>query len=412
MNVELISVGDEIISGYTVDTNSVFIARELARIGLNVTFKAAVGDDPKTMEAVFHQALSRSDIIIATGGLGPTDDDITKRVICKVFKRNLVFHEEIVEDLKKRFEERGLNMPAINQNQGLLPQGAEFLPNKYGSAIGIVIKENNKVFVSLPGVPFEMEQMVRDELLPYLQNNFKLDTVYCRVLNTIGIFESALAEKITPHLKIPDNTKLAYLPSPRGIKLRLIAIDSNAKRAKETVDKVADQIYAIAGDYIFGEGDPRLEEVIGQLLKDSNATLAVAESCTAGLLAKTITDVAGSSGWFDRGIVSYSNRSKTDLLDVPPEIIEEFGAVSAETAEAMALALKEKSEVDYSLSITGVAGPSGGTDAKPVGTVYIGLATPDNVMTKKYNLGNKREINRIRATYTALNLLRKALLEK
>jgi len=410
MDVELISIGDEIISGHTVDTNSAYIAPRLAEIGLSVTYKTAVGDDLRRMEEVIKRALMRTDIVIATGGLGPTDDDITKRVICKVFRRKLIFHEEVLEDLKKRFEARGFKMPSINQNQALLPQGAIFLPNKTGSAVGILISEDNKIFVSMPGVPREMKVMLTEELLPYLKSKVKISAIKVIKLRTTGIFESALAEKITPFIKVPDNIRFAYLPAYHGVDLRIISKGKDEKEATESAEKLAGQIRELAGKYIYAEGDEPLEAVVGRLLTERKEKLAVAESCTAGLLAGQIVSNPRASKYFDRGVVTYSNESKTELLGVPSEILEKFGAVSTETAEAMAIGIRERAKVDYGVSITGIAGPGGGTEEKPVGTIYIAISSANGIKSKKYLLTNDREINRLRSVYAALGMLRKVIL--
>ncbi len=411
MVVELISIGDEIITGHTVDTNSVYIARRLADIGLSVRYKSAVGDDMKSMEEVFYQALKRADLIIATGGLGPTDDDITKKVIVRVFKRNLVFHEDILEDIKNRYAKRGIKMPSINQNQALLPQGANYLPNKFGSAVGIMITEEGKIFVSLPGVPREMMQIIDDELIPLLQARSKQEQLSIVKLRTTGIFESALAELIVPELKLPESVKLAYLPSYSGVDLRIISSGPTREVADENAEKVASTIRKTVGKYIYGEGNITLEAVIGNLLKEREQTLATAESCTAGLLAGQITSVPGSSAYFDRGAITYSNKSKTELLGVPPEMIEEFGAVSNQVAETMAKGLIIKYGVDYGVAITGIAGPDGGTEEKPVGTVFIAVASKEMVHSRLFNFGRDREMNRGRSVYAALEMLRRTILE-
>lgn len=411
MNVELISIGDEIISGHTIDTNSAFVATKLAEIGLPVIYKTAVGDNLGRMEEVIKRALVRTDIVIATGGLGPTDDDITKRVICKVFKRQLIFHEEVLQDLKKRFLARGIKMPSINQNQALLPQGATFLPNKTGSAVGILIAEEGKIFVSMPGVPREMKLMVTDELVPYLKNHVKSGFIKVIKLRTTGIFESALAEVITPHIKIPENIQFAYLPSYAGVDLRIISAGETENEANEPAEKLAEQIRQLVGQYIFGEGDAPLEEVVGTLLTERKEKLAVAESCTAGLLAGQIASIPGSSNYLDRGVVTYSNQSKIDLLDVPSEAIEKYGAVSTETAEAMAVGIKKKAGTDYGVSITGVAGPGGGTEEKPVGTVFIAVSSAKGIKSQKFQLTNDREINRQRSVFSALEMLRRTILD-
>jgi nicotinamide-nucleotide amidase len=411
MDAELITIGDEIITGHTVDTNSACIAKKLAEIGLPVVYKTAVGDNPKRMEEVFHQALRRVDVVITTGGLGPTDDDVTKRAIVKVFKRNLVFHEEVLEDLKRRFAARGIDMPAINQNQALLPQGAVYLANRIGSAVGIVIEENGKIFASLPGVPREMQIICEEELIPYLRPKIKRGHITVRKLRTTGIMESALAEKITPHIKVPDSVHLAYLPNPGGVDLTITSTASTKEESEPAADNLAASLRTLAGEYIFCEGDDTLESVVGKLLKEKGRKLATAESCTAGLLSAKITDIPGSSDYFERGLATYSNRSKIELLGVPEEILSTYGAVSVQTAEAMATGVREKSGADYGLAITGIAGPDGGTDEKPVGTVFIAVASQKGVRSGRFQFSNDRLMNRRRAVYAALDMLRKEILE-
>jgi len=410
MIAELIAIGDEIITGHVLDRNTAYIAPRLADIGIETVYKSSVGDDLKRMEEAIHLGLRRADLIITTGGLGPTDDDITKRAIVRVFKRNLVFHEEVLEDLKKRFAARGIEMPAINQNQALLPQGATFLPNKTGSAVGIVIEENNKIFISLPGVPREAQNITDGELIPFLKSKIKNQVIVSHKIRTTGIFESSLAEIVSPGIKLPDGVRFAYLPSYSGVDLRMIATGETEAAAREKIEAMASKIREAALKYIYAEGDATLEETIGKLLLEKGQQVAVAESCTAGLLAGKITEVPGSSGWFERGVVTYSNRSKTELLGVPEATLEKYGAVSAETAEAMAVGILRNSGADYGIAITGIAGPDGGTEEKPVGTVYIAVATAEKVVSKLFRLTTDREINRLRSVYAALEMLRRTIL--
>jgi nicotinamide-nucleotide amidase len=412
MEVEVITIGDEIISGHTIDTNSAFIARKLAEIGLWVSYKTAVGDDLNRMEEAIKYALKRADIVITTGGLGPTDDDITKRAIVKVFKRNLVFHEDILEDIKKRYEARGIKMPSINQNQALLPQGATYLPNRTGSAVGILISEAGKIFAALPGVPREMEIMVEEELTPYLRKQSGERFIKIIKLRTTGIIESALAEKIAAiTARIPDNIRLAYLPSYGGVDLRIVSFGSTQEAAEIPAERLAGQLREAIANYIYGEGEDTLEKAVGKALAERGKTAATAESCTGGLLAGLITSIPGSSAYFERGVVTYSNRSKVELLGTPEGIIEKYGAVSAETAEAMAKGIRERARVDYGVAITGIAGPGGGTEEKPVGTVFIAVADEKKARSKKLALSKDREINRRRSVYAALELLRRTVLE-
>lgn len=410
MIAELIAIGDEIITGHVLDRNTAYIAPKLAEIGIETVYKSAVGDDLKRMEEAIHLGLRRADLIITTGGLGPTDDDITKRAIVRVFKRNLVFHEEVLEDIRVRFAARGIEMPAINQNQALLPQGAAFLTNRTGSAVGILINEGDAIFVSLPGVPREAQIITDEELIPYLKNLSREKVIVSHKIRTTGIIEASLAEKIGPALKVPDSIRLAYLPAYSGVDLRMIATDSTAEAARGAIDELSVKIKEIAGKYIYAEGDMTQEETIGNLLKERNATLAVAESCTAGLLAGKITEVAGSSDYFDRGVVTYSNRSKTELLEVSEELIDQHGAVSSEVAEAMARGIRSKAGTDYGIAVTGIAGPDGGTEEKPVGTVYIAIADKEKAIAKLFRFSNDREINRLRSVYAALEMLRRTIL--
>ena len=410
MIAELIAIGDEIITGHVLDRNTAYIAPRLAEIGIETVYKSSVGDDLKRMEEAIHLGLRRADLIITTGGLGPTDDDITKRAIVRVFKRNLVFHEDVLEELKKRFAARGLEMPAINQNQALLPQGAVFLPNKTGSALGIVIEENNKIFVSLPGVPRETQFITDEELIPFLRKRQKGHVIVSHKIRTTGIIESALAEIVGPSIKVPDNIRFAFLPAYSGVDLRMIATAESEVSAREKIDLLASKIREVANKYIYAEGDITLEAALGRLLVEKGQNVAVAESCTAGLLAGKITEVPGSSAWFERGVVTYSNRSKIELLGIPETVINEHGAVSAETAEAMADGIRKNADTDYGVAITGIAGPDGGTAEKPVGTVYIAVATREKVVSRQFRFTIDREINRLRSVYAALEMLRRTIL--
>lgn len=411
MDCEIITIGDELVSGHRVDTNSAYIARQLTRLGINVKYKSSVGDSVPAMEECFRLALQRAKIIITTGGLGPTDDDITKKAIVKVFKRNLIFNEKILEDLKKRFAERGLEMPAINQNQALLPQGATLFPNKHGSALGICITEKGRIFISLPGVPFEMKQIMTDEVVPYLKELNHDQALKIVSLKTFGIIESKLAEMITDNFRLGQNVKLAYLPAPSGIELRISATAESEDEANEAVQKTIREIEARVGKYIFGREDDTLEAIVGQLLIDNDRTLAVAESCTGGQLGMQITATPGSSKYFLGGIISYANDVKIEQLKVDPDIIEKHGAVSEECAMAMAKGCRKLFNSDYALSVTGIAGPDGGTEDKLVGLTYIGLSSIHDTFAKKFNFGSLREINRSRAIYAALEMLRRNILD-
>ena len=411
MNAEIITIGDEIITGHTIDTNAAFIAKALGTIGVEVTYRSSVGDSIEHMEEAFRLALKRAKVVITTGGLGPTDDDITKKAIVKVFRRNLIFHEEVLQDLQERFARRGIELPAINQNQALLPQGATFLPNKTGSAVGICLAEKGRVFIALPGVPFEMEQITTDEVIPYLQNIVTGKGTSVKLLRTTGIMESKLAEMLAVDLRAEPGVRLAYLPSARGVDLRILASGENNEEATHKSNKLVRHIESKAGRYIYGQDNDSLESVIGQLLIDNDHTLAVAESCTGGELGKTITSVSGASKYFIGGLITYADSAKIDLLDVSESLLEEHGAVSEECAKAMADGCRKRFDSDYALAITGIAGPEGGSEEKPVGTTYIGLSSRHDTYAIRFNLGTLRDINRTRAVYNALEMLRRYILD-
>ncbi len=411
LDVEIITIGDEIITGHRVDTNTAFIAQTLTRIGLNVRYQSSIGDSLEAMEEAFRLALKRAQIVITTGGLGPTDDDITKKAIVKVFKRNLIFHEDVLEDIRARYQKRGVEMPAINQNQALLPQGAITFTNKYGSALGICIAEEGRVFIALPGVPHEMKQILVDEVAPYLSGLNVGLVMEVVSLKTTGAWESKLNELIAPGLKLEPGVRLAYLPSPSSVELRVIAAAETRPEAAEKVQNVVRYLESTVGKYIFGRDDDTLEAVVGQLLKDNDRTVSVAESCTAGRLGQTITTVPGASIYFLGGLITYSNEAKINQLGVDPKILEEHGAVSEECAMAMAVGCRKLFESDYALSITGIAGPDGGSDEKPVGTTWIGLSSLHDTYAKQFNFGSYREAVRERAVYAALEMLRRNILD-
>lgn len=410
MIAEIITIGDELLYGARIDTNSAFIGNRLDSIGIEVRYMTSTGDNMELMIEAITLALRRADIILTTGGLGPTDDDITKNAICKVFKRNLIFHEEILESLQKRFNDRGMEMPAINQNQALLPQGAKFLANQTGSALGILIEERGKVFCAMPGVPSEMRPMIDEELLPILEKKLGDKVIIRKKLRTIGITEASLAEKIRPSLKFAEGVSLAYLPSYRGVDLCIKGIGTIRAEVESGVDLLLNVIREKAAKYIFTEDERDLEEIVGDLLLDRGQMLAVAESCTGGLLGGRLTKTSGSSRYFVGGIIAYSNDMKMRRLGVTRETLDRFGAVSAECAKEMASGVIEATGADIGISITGVAGPTGGTDDKPVGTVFMGLATVRGAIHRKYTMGTDREINRERAVSAALNMIRRELL--
>jgi len=411
MKADIISIGDEILYGQIADTNSTFIAEKLSGEGIEVVFSTNVGDDISRIAEAFDAAKSRADVIIATGGLGPTSDDLTKKAIVKVFKRKLVFHEKILKEIEKSFEKRGQSMPKINQNQALLPQGAKPLANRWGAAPGIFIEEGNTLFFALPGVPQEMKWMLESEVLPILRSNKPETFVIHRKLRTTGIPESAIYEKIEGLIDPKGDVKIAFLPSHQGVDIRLTATPKQAVEGEAKIEELEKKIREILGTYVYGTDDQVLEEVVGNLLSEKGKTIAVAESCTGGLIGAKFTNISGSSEYFERGVVTYSNQAKMELLGVPPETIEKYGAVSEEVAILMAEGVGKLAKTDYGLSATGIAGPTGGTPEKPVGLVYIGFAHENDSFAQKFQFAEDRLTNRERAAQAALNMVRLFLIK-
>lgn len=412
MNAEIITIGDELLIGQVIDTNSAWLGQQLSSVGINLFQRSACGDNYEQILACLRDAELRSDIIIITGGLGPTKDDITKKTLCDYFNTTLVEDEKVLAWVKQIFEMRKMPMLEINNQQAMVPANSKVLWNRSGTAPGMWIELNNKVFISLPGVPFEMKTIFEEEVIPRLKAKYKLPFIYHRTLQTCSIGESYLAEKIK-HIedKLPNHIKLAYLPSVGMVRLRLSAMGNNETEIKNEVAQICDTIYQEIGEHIYGEGNDNLNEVIGALLKTKNKTLATAESCTGGYIGHQITLVPGSSSYFMGGIISYDNQIKKQELGVSNEILENDGAVSEACVIQMAKSTLQKFNVDYAIATSGIAGPSGGTTDKPVGTVWIAIASKDNVIAKKYNMGDNRERTIHRTCISALDLLRKDLLK-
>ncbi len=373
-----------------------------------------MGDDVDLIIEAIARGMHRADLVIATGGLGPTSDDITKKSITKYFKRPLVLNEEVLKVLEDRYKARGINMPGINQNQALLPQGATFIPNQRGTAVGIVIEEAGHIFISLPGVPHEMEAMVSGWIADMIRVHPDRQMTIHRKLRTVGIFESALYEKISDLVEFrrTGETKIsvAFLPSPRGIDLRLTGVTRNREEAQRLIGELELKITERVGSYIYGYDTDTLPDIVGALLRERKMKLAVAESCTGGLLGKYITDIPGSSDYFLGGIIAYSNDVKISELSVPSDIISMHGAVSEQCARFMADGVRQQFDAGLGISITGVAGPDGGTAEKPVGLTYIGLSSKDRIFVKEHRFAGDRERNRERASTIAMEMIRKFLI--
>lgn len=404
---EIISVGDELLIGQVVNTNASWMAAELNKNGIQVVQVSAIGDDGDRIKSALDEAFKRADIVLLTGGLGPTKDDITKNVLAAYFNSEMVFHQPTYEHIKVLFRLRNYQVTEVNRMQALIPERCIPLKNNHGTAPGMWFELGEKVAVSMPGVPFEMQALMLDEVLPRLNEKFLRSAIYHKTIMTHGLGESALAERISEwENNLPATIKLAYLPQPGIVRLRLSSSGEDMARVTKAINEQCERLHSFIPDLIFGYDDVSMEEVIGDYLKRLGKKLSVAESCTGGYVSHLITAIPGSSAYFNGSVVSYSNQSKARLLGVSEALIEEYGAVSQQVVEAMAAGALIRFDADYALSISGIAGPDGGTVEKPVGTVWIGLATPTGVTSKLFLFGEHRGRNIRRAALTALNLLR------
>lgn len=410
MLAEIITIGDEILIGQILDTNSAWIAQELNLIGFKVKQITSVSDDRQHILDALKEAESRADLILITGGLGPTKDDITKNALCEYFDSKLVFNEEAYQNVERLFKPRNIQITEVNRKQAELPHNCLPLKNTEGTAYGMWFEKEGKVFVSMPGVPYEMKPMMANEVLPRIKKHFKTPSIIHRTVLTQGIGESVLAEIIsTWEDALPPHFKLAYLPSPGMVRLRLSAVGNDKKVLLKEMDERIKELQHLIPQYIYGYDLEKMEEIIGKLLIAKKATLSTAESCTGGYIAHLITSVSGSSEYFTGSIVAYSNRVKEEELGVSKEDLRNYGAVSQQVVEKMALGIKNKYKTGYSISTSGIAGPTGGTPDKPVGTVWIAIASPEKVFSRKLLLGKNRERNILITAITALNMLRKEL---
>jgi competence/damage-inducible protein CinA-like protein len=411
MQAEIITIGDEILIGQVVDTNSAWMAQQLNDVGIRVNQITSVSDNEQHIMNALNEASTRADIIFMTGGLGPTRDDITKSTLCKYFNTKLVFDEKAYAVVEYQFKIRGKEVTPANRKQAELPENCTPVYNKNGTASGMWFELNGKVFISMPGVPYEMKAMMENDIVPLLKKKFKTPFIYHRTVLTQGAGESFLADMIEKwEDNLPAYIRLAYLPSPGAVRLRLTATGDSEKIKEETEDHVK-KLKHIIEKYIYGYDDDTLEEIIGKLLREKKQTVSTAESCTGGYVAHLITRVSGSSDYFTGSIVSYANRIKENFLNVDAHVLEEYGAVSEPVVIAMAKNVKEKFKTDYSIAVSGIAGPGGGSAEKPVGTVWIAIATPENVFAKSFRFGNNRLRNIEVSAQTALNMLRRVLME-
>ena len=412
MTAEIICVGTELLLGNITNTNAQFLGEQLAELGIPHYYQTVVGDNPERLKKAIRIASERSQLLIFTGGLGPTPDDLTVETIADFFQTPLIEKPEIIQDIAQKFASRGREMSPSNRKQALIPQGADILYNRIGSAPGIIWQPRGDrlTLLTFPGVPSEMKQMWVEIAIPYLrQQGWCSQTIYSRTLRFWGITESALAEKVAPFLELQNPTVAPYA-NYGEVKLRISACAESAARAAALIEPIVTQLRQIAGLNCYGADDDTLASVVGQHLRQTQQTLSVAESCTGGGLGKMITEISGSSQYFLGGVIAYDNRIKNQLLGVNSTDLDQLGAVSATVAEQMALGVRSLLQTHWGLSITGIAGPSGGTDSKPVGLVYIGLAKPDGTATsQEFRFGNQRERSWIQraSACSALDLLRR-----
>lgn len=410
IKAEIITIGDEILYGQITDTNTQWISAALDKIGIKTFRKSSVGDQAQVILDILAEASQRVDIVLITGGLGPTKDDITKKTLCDFFGTQLITHAQALADLHAFFRKRGREVTGLNFGQAELPSNALYLPNKLGTAPGMWFEANGVIYVSMPGVPYEMKGLMQDEVLPRLQSHFSTAVYFHQIVRTVGIGESILAEKIVDWEEaLPPHLKLAYLPSMGSVKLRLTGVGQSLSAIEAEVKAAIDLVLPQISNYVYALEDIELDKAIGNMLQARKQTIAVAESCTGGYLAHQFTKNPGSSAYFYGGVVAYDNSVKIQVLGVKPETLAEFGAVSEQTVSEMALNVRQLLGTTYGLATSGIAGPDGGTPEKPVGTIWIALATPTEVFTQKLQLGGFREQNIHLTSINILNLLRKKM---
>ena len=406
MKATIITIGDEILIGQILDTNSRYISRALNSNGITVGERTSIGDNRTQIVETLNRALANSEVVIITGGLGPTKDDITKHTLCDYFGSTLRYDEVEADHIRKMLEARNIVFNELNRGQAMVPECCTVLHNAHGTAPGMWFEREGRVVISLPGVPFEMQHLIDEEVMPRLRNHFALREIVHRTMITFGIAESILAERIAAWEEaLPDYIHLAYLPAPNVVRLRLSAYEVEGKRVSNEIDSLFDTLRTIIPDNIAGFEDASVEELVHNILIERGETLAVAESCTGGVIASKFTAQAGASVYFLCGVVSYSNEAKSNVLGVNMSDIAQYGAVSEQVAKAMALGAKCISGANFAISTTGIAGPTGGSEAKPVGTVWIGIATPERCFAVCKNCGTDRSQIISRATAYAIALL-------
>jgi len=398
MNIEIISIGDELLIGQVVNTNASFMAQELNKVGLNVNRITTIADDAQEIESSVLAALNNSDCVLITGGLGPTKDDITKYTLAKLFDSKMIENKDVLENIRNIFNHRNYVLTPTNRRQAQVPEKCKVIENLVGTAPGMCFEKDNKLIVSMPGVPFEMKEMMTKHVIPILLSHYKPSAIFHKTIITQGVGESFLSDMIEEfELALPKYIKLAYLPAPNMLRLRLSARGENQKSIKQELDTQVNKLMPLIEDYFIGFDEGDLSLLLAKLLLEKGKTLATAESCTGGNIAHCITINAGSSNYFKGSVIAYSNETKINVLGVDEEAIKTNGAVSEEVAKQMAIGALKKMKTDYAIATTGIAGPTGGSEEKPIGTVWIAIANnKGKCIASKHNFFSSREnfINR------------------
>jgi nicotinamide-nucleotide amidase len=411
MTCEIITIGDEIIIGQVTDTNSSFIAAELNKIGIEIIRITSVGDNKESITGALGHAKEKADIVIMTGGLGPTEDDITKKTLAEYFSSRLVTNQNVLDHIKGFLANRSMEITERNIRQAELPDNCKIIFNSYGTASGMWFEENGKIFISLPGVSYEMRSMIINDIVPEFKKRFKLPVIIHKTILINGMTESETADRLRNwEIELPRNIKLAYLPSPGILRLRLSGTGIDKNKLENEIKNQTEKLFKLISDCIFGYDNDRLEEITGKLLAEHNLTIAVAESCTGGKISELITSVPGSSEYFKGSVIAYSNEIKTRILGVSEHDIKKYGAVSEEVVRLMAEKTMNLYNTDFAVATSGIAGPSGGTEQKPVGTTWIAVASKKETIAKKFSFGEHRGRNILKASVTALNMLRKQVI--
>jgi nicotinamide-nucleotide amidase len=412
MKAEIITIGDEILIGQIIDTNSSWLGQELSKIGVSVVHRTSVSDTKEAITNSLNDAKKRADIIILTGGLGPTKDDVTKFTLCEYFNSKLVMNEKVLNWVTKIFSNRKLPMIDTNKNQAMVPENCEVLFNRSGTAPGMWFDVDDRIYISMPGVPFEMKTIFIEEAIPKIKQRFLLPIIIHRTIQTTSIGESFLAKKIEVwENNLPAQIKLAYLPSIGQVRLRLSGYGNDQNILNSEMTTIISKLYTIIGEYIYGEEDDTLQKVVGDLLINNKCTLAIAESCTGGYTSHLITSVPGCSSYFKGGIVSYANEIKILELGVDKNTFIDHGAVSKECVIQMADGIRNKFDTDYAIATSGIAGPDGGTNEKPIGTVWVAVSSKNKTTSHLYNMGDNRDRTIHRTAIEALDLLRRMILD-